>query len=821
MGEQQKSKNLSELIEKAIKENGKSLERLIEEQLKKIMQEKGKKLPKNVIIKELRKIPEIAEAFDNITKRPKRIITGELIPGLNIPEIAEAPTNAANKPQGIIMDGPIPEINIPILKPSKPISQPVRKVYKPINKEINKFADWILSYIPEPIKKTVNKRVDDLKKKVDRLFKIKNEESTTDLINKNISELTNNKPTKPKKQVNMSESVRDELNERGNQLTPKQNQTALRGYLKTYRIDGQKGYGPKIFINKIKQKVLDLINKQKKPIKIKFIFTCRFKKSNPDNDLIDEKSGYFHSKNMEIITEATDFSELYDTMTNHLLELVEDFQNQGSGWQFDRVEYFDIYIDPYEPISGSSYIPLPLILELKKAIINVKNENDHECFKWAITSAAFPKQKNPQRLDKQMRENSENFNWKGIEFPVKLKDIAKFEKQNPYYTINVHGFNKDKQEVYPLRISKKQSGYLIELLLIKNEEGNNHYCWIKNFSRLVSSQINNNQHKREFCRRCYNPFPTGKSLEKHLEYCSKNEEVKINMPKDEDGNPMFIKFNNYNRKMRVPFVFYVDFESFTEKIHTCSPNESESFTNQYQKHKPSGFSYIIKSFDDELFPPELVKYTAESEDDDIPQIFVDNLEQDIKKIYNNTKYHKKAEAMSEMDKKEYENATHCHICEEKLGEDKVLDHCHLTGKYRGAAHNECNLNYKIPKFFPVIFHNLSGYDAHLFIKNLGVTEGKINCIPNNEEKYISFTKQIVVDEFTNKEGKQIEVKRDIRFIDSFKFMQTSLSSLVDNLTKCGNCEACKPWDCMKRYIEDKKIVQYKGIGNCENVRIVY
>ena len=194
------------------------------------------------------------------------------------------------------------------------------------------------------------------------------------------------------------------------------------------------------------------------------------------------------------------------------------------------------------------------------------------------------------------------------------------------------------------------------------------------------------------------------------------------MPKDKDGNPMYIYFKNFNRKMRVPFVVYADFESYPEKIHTCSPDESKSFTKQYQKHKPSGFCYYIKCFDDNIFPPKLVRYTAKSPDDDIAQIFVDNLESDIKEIYNKLnnklKFHKKVK-MTQKDKKDYENATHCHICKGELGEDKVLDHCHLTGKYRGAAHKECNLNYKIPKFFPVIFHNLSGYDAHLFIKNLG------------------------------------------------------------------------------------------------------
>ena len=226
---------------------------------------------------------------------------------------------------------------------------------------------------------------------------------------------------------------------------------------------------------------------------------------------------------------------------------------------------------------------------------------------------------------------------------------------------------------------------------------------------------------------------------------------------------------------------YADFESFTVKIHSCSPDEIKSFTEQYQKHKPSGFCYYIKCFDNNIFPPKLVQYTAESPDEDIAQIFVDSLELDIKEIYNEIikkrklDFHKKVE-MSEQDEINYKMLLIVTYVGGELGEYKVLDHCHLTGKYRGAAHNDCNINYKIPKFFPVIFHNLTGYDSHLFIKNLGTTKGNINCIPNNEEKYISFTKEIVVDNFINKEGKKKDVKREIRFIDSFKFMATSLDS---------------------------------------------
>ena len=101
------------------------------------------------------------------------------------------------------------------------------------------------------------------------------------------------------------------------------------------------------------------------------------------------------------------------------------------------------------------------------------------------------------------------------------------------------------------------------------------------------------------------------------------------------------------------------------------------------------------------------------------------------------------------DKTAYDNPTLCHICNEELDKDRVRDHCHLSGKFRGAAHEICNLKYKVPKFLPVVFHNLSGYDSHLFIKTLGNSKWDISCIPNNEENYISFTKQVIVDKFVN------------------------------------------------------------------------
>ena len=164
-----------------------------------------------------------------------------------------------------------------------------------------------------------------------------------------------------------------------------------------------------------------------------------------------------------------------------------------------------------------------------------------------------------------------------------------------------------------------------------------------------------------------------------------------------------------------------------------------------------------------------------------------DLIENIKDIYNRFKFPKRM-IFGKKDKELYDSATVCHICEGELGADRVRDHCHLTGKYRGVAHNKCNLSYKVPKFFPVLFHNLSCYDAHLFVKKLrGEDNERINCIPCTEEKYISFSREVVVDKFIGKENKEVEVKRELRFIDSFRFMPSSLDALSKNLSK----EQCK------------------------------
>ena len=372
------------------------------------------------------------------------------------------------------------------------------------------------------------------------------------------------------------------------------------------------------------------------------------------------------------------------------------------------------------------------------------------------------KGKHPERIDNELKGKEYTLNMKGIEYPVNLKDINKFEKQNPTISITKLGY--DGKNVYPLRNNNNTDRDYDIILMLIEEEGVKRYCLVKSIERLQSSQASNGKRKQYFCLRCFNSFWSQEALNKHKEYCNEYEAVKIQLPK----KGTMLEFKNYHRFEKVPFIVYADFESFIIPLGTCDLNPNISYTKQYQKHEPSSFCYYIKCFDNEVYESKLVSYTGE----DAAQKFVEMLEEDIKIIAN---IPEKKIIFGKKEKEQFDKETKCWICNKEFNDDvKVRDHCHFTGRYRGAAHKKCNLDYRKPNFTPVLFHNLSGYDGHLFIKNLGFSEGKIECIPNNEERYISFTKSIQVGSYTTKKGETKPLHHQIRFIDSFKFMATSL-----------------------------------------------
>ena len=141
----------------------------------------------------------------------------------------------------------------------------------------------------------------------------------------------------------------------------------------------------------------------------------------------------------------------------------------------------------------------------------------------------------------------------------------------------------------------------------------------------------------------------------------------------------------------------------------------------------------------------------------------------VHKIYQDFYFRPLPLRMTQEQRVSYSKSEKCHICNEDIltPDDKVCDHCHFTGEYRGAAHRSCNLQCRKPMIIPVVFHNLQGYDAHLFFKKLSKLNGDFSRIPSTEEKYISFSKKIKVDEYQSRNGRTVSLYLELRFIDSY------------------------------------------------------
>ena len=551
--------------------------------------------------------------------------------------------------------------------------------------------------------------------------------------------------------------------------------SALEEFAQKYIIRGKPGLLPLQFFGD-KKEILKKFLRNHRNIKVKFVLVCMMVKKEGDYKLMTEvrAKSYFHSKT-HINFKTTDEKEILSKMIKEILDNLNVYQKFGSGWHFNDVLDLEIHTIEFNPIKGSSYIPLPDWIMRKKAIVSIRNKDD-KCFLWSVLRYLHPREKNDSRLS-DLKKYEFSLNTKGITFPMKVKDITKFENLNPNLPeINVFSVD-DKKNFHPLREVSKDCKKTIDLFLYE-EDGKYHYSLIKNFSRLIRSQITSRTDEPiQICKRCFNYFTKKELLDKHIEYCLNNKTAVVTMPKPNT----YLHFKNYYKKLPIPFVVYADFECFTKPMNSCSPNPKESYSYNYQKHEPSGFCFYAKG----IVPGVHIKpiiYTKTFEDEDVAKVFVEKLTELTKGIYNDFYLRPKPLKLSEVEQKLFEEATICHICSKTLEKDKVRDHCHFTGQYRGAAHNKCNLMCKKPKILPVIFHNLQGYDAHLFIKQLAKIEGKLDCIPSTEEKYISFSKHIRVGEYKDIGGNVFPINFEIRFLDSFKFLQTSLANLVSNLS---------------------------------------
>ncbi|XP_057656839.1 uncharacterized protein LOC130894211 [Diorhabda carinulata] len=546
-----------------------------------------------------------------------------------------------------------------------------------------------------------------------------------------------------------------------------------------------------------KNKIREIFRKKYSVVKVYVCFCGEFIRKSGENEI--SSFHYFMTKN-SIIDVSTDIERwFFENVKDKINFKLSEFQERDSGFALSKIISLEVNINKFEIGNGSSYIKLPEPIQKKQGCINIKN-SDQACFYWSIVSALYPA-KNHKELTSSYPYYSTVLNTQDLEAPMPLHQISKFEKSNNIsvnvYALDLIEINNKKPfyKVYPVRLAKSIHEKHVNLLLIQNtyfpklndyeappidndnSEITYHYCWIKDLSRLINSQLSKTTYKKFICNRCINYFSSESKLNVHLKLCSELNNYKMSFPKYES-----VSFRNYIYKQTTPFVVYADFECMLEQF--TDKTQLHNKTNKYQKHIAYSAGYYVKcSYNEDLsfFKSYRVK--------DCMDWFANELSNLAESIKSEIK------TITPMEEKpDLRVATMCHICEKGFSSTDIIvrDHDHFTGKFRNFAHQACNLNFKKLFVVPTVFHNLSNYDSHFIISELS-KRGNISLLPINKEKYISFT---LNDSDTN-------IK--FRFIDSLRFLGASLEELAATLND-------NDLKISKREFSDLSVEQFKLIA---------
>ena len=481
------------------------------------------------------------------------------------------------------------------------------------------------------------------------------------------------------------------------EITQVKSRRLLRNTIAHYEIQNHANLTPTDFLNLTRSIVTDFFRRNPGN-KFQLSLSLILVKVDAARGVIEEEETFMSTK-QEVVYEATNVVETYDRMVTKIIELFANFLRKGSGWRLKRVVKLIITKSRQNPNSGSSHIPLPKKIANKKALINMENKDDM-CFKYAVTRALNPVSRDAERITKVLKKHSD-LNWDGIEFPTPCteRQFKTFEKNNDV-SINVFGHEGD--EIFPLYVSEAKHEKVVWLFFQRSKDDtNSHYCVVKSMSRLTSSQGRKHNGKIWVCNHCINHFITEDALNKHKLSCSQHDCVHTTFPKPGEN---VLKFKNSQNAIECPIKIFADFESFLEPI-----DKTHGKTKLYQPHVPSAFClYVVSRVDG--FSMDPITYVR-SGNENIADIFCKELEETTRKIYDRFKVDAPM-IFDEKARKLFQKQTECYACGKPFSDEdglrKVRDHCHFTGKFRGALHSKCNLRLRKAKAIPVFFHNLEG-----------------------------------------------------------------------------------------------------------------
>ena len=471
----------------------------------------------------------------------------------------------------------------------------------------------------------------------------------------------------------------------------------------------------------------------------------------------EEKKTVNFQTSASTLLKTSNIKEEIQKHIDALLDKVDKYTRNGSGWVVDSVNGISVMMTKYSPMGGGSYIQLPSEIRQKTSLLNIQNRDD-KCLLWCLLARLNPASDKRERVSKYQSYENE-LNMAGITYPVSLSQIPKVERQNNL-AINVYTWEKE-EGFYPLYTTDSMEDDPILLLLIANES-TQHYVLIKSISGLLSNRTKNKS-QVHYCLRCLHGFMDKTKLAPHYEDCKKFKVQRIEMPTE-----THIEFKAFRKMIKLPVYIILDFEALVEELPKDKDPKTASWTQKVAHHRPIAYALKVSSQFDEWDMD--VEYYQGADAAKHLVLRLNELYEKLKPIIfanvpmKNISPERRGELNSQKD---------CYLCGKKFrnGEEKHLDHCHYTGDVLGYTHGPCNQERRTEKHLPIITHNFKGYDCHMLINDLCNSLEDLNevyLIPKSMEKYTSVSTE------------------KFKFIDSFQHLPQSMEKLASNLKKDGN-----------------------------------
>jgi len=422
----------------------------------------------------------------------------------------------------------------------------------------------------------------------------------------------------------------------------------------------------------------------------------------------------------------------YDAAWERIKELILQYQDRGSGWRLKRCVALTLKMTTYKPFAGAAWLPLPQWVVAKKAVVNVKNR-DGRCLEYALLAALHADEVQAHRdRPGSWRQWLGTLDFTGISFPVTAASYERVEQLNAL-PFNVWGIAADASgpEDIELEYSSQLGGDTMPVDLLRVYSGDaGHFCWVSRPDALFCKSATS----RKRCSRCLVTFSSAQAFNNHRAAAGKCQPaaaaggvVKVLPKAGEQG----VRFTNIRHQLRAPFALYAHSVPLVgaDGAHRAAAVQAVLVSDQPEQLAPAQ-----RLFEGDSCVADFLKWTQEVE----------------AKAQAVVRQNKPMQLLPHQEQA-FQLATRCYLCKTPFKQLKALDkhgkprrnahrdHCHLTGRFRGAACARCNINFSARHWnLPCFVHGLKEYDGHLLLAHAGSVAEVSHVIPDSSQRYSSF-----------------------------------------------------------------------------------